>query len=96
MREEGVTFLRSAAAPALFDLAAVAPTRGEIRAAAAAAKREEVKRRRALAGARRWVKFREEERRARIWPQVSCCGMWHAPGHGLDSCRTCGRSLRAS
>ena len=78
----------------LFDLAQVAPTRGEQRAARAEARRkerQETKRRNALKWARRQA---EREDRARAYPETRCCGYWYGPGHGWSRCHKCGKALR--
>lgn len=81
----------------LFDLAAVAPSRGELRAAAAEERREERKKRSA---AWRWKndkRAREREEKEARFAGGNCrtpgCVFWYQPGHGWSNCHGCGAVL---
>ena len=78
----------------LFDLAQVAPTRGEQRAARAEARRKEDEKRRSANRTKRAIRQAEKEDRARAYPETRCCGYWYGPGHGWSRCHKCGKALR--
>ena len=77
----------------LFDLAAVAPSRGELRHAKAAARREEEERRKSANRTKRWTKARDRERLAEAFPAVECCLYWYPPNSGWTRCHKCGKPL---
>ena len=79
--------------PCLFDLAAVAPTRGELRHAKAEARREEEARRKSANSTKRWMKARDKQRLAEAFPAVECCLYWYPPNSGWTRCHKCGKSL---
>ena len=79
----------------LFDLAAVAPSRGERRAAAAAVRRQEKEQRHRRAELRRHERAYRRKQMAEAFPAVTCCLYWCPPGSGWTRCHGCGRLLSA-
>ena len=77
----------------LFDLAAVAPSRGEHRHAKAAARREEEARQKSANRSRRWMKVRAKQQLAEAFPAVECCLYWYPPNSGWTRCHKCGKPL---
>ena len=78
----------------LFDLAQVAPTRGEQRAARAETRREEAKKRKSANQHKRWCKADARRRLEEAQPAVTCCLYWYAPGSGWTHCHKCRNPLR--
>ena len=78
---------------ALFDVAQIAPTRGERRAARAQARREEAQRRKAHNAAKRWRKDEARRRAEAARPAVTCCLYWYPAGTTWTHCHGCGKRL---
>lgn len=73
----------------LFDLEAVAPTKGEIRAQRAAERREE-RRERSQRYQEKMRRKRDEKRAKELrFPARSCCGYYYSAGSGWTSCHGC-------
>lgn len=80
----------------LFDLAKVAPSPREQRAARAAEKQKEKELRRNRNATKRALKTREKQRLADRFPAVECCIYWYAPGSGWTHCHKCKKPLYPS
>lgn len=77
----------------LFDLAVIAPSRGEARAARATQLREERKAKRAKNESIRFHKRMIREALERERPSVTCCLNWYPPGTSWTHCHTCHKPL---
>jgi hypothetical protein len=78
---------------ALFDVARLAPSFGERRAARARAKREAADRRRTDNAAKRWRKDEARRRAEAERPAVTCCTRWYPAGTTWTHCHDCGKRL---
>jgi len=77
----------------LFDLAAIAPTKGEARAARAAERRETDQRRKSANAQKRWRKHEEKTRRFRGRVPAECCLNWYPADSTWTHCHTCKKPL---
>ena len=77
----------------LFDLAEVAPTRGEIRAKVAAERRQAEEKQRSINRWNRQMKERDKRERTRGLFDKTCCLYWYPAGSGWTHCHKCHRPL---
>lgn len=80
---------------ALFEVARVAPSRGEHRAAVAAARRQAAEGRKQANALKRWRREEARQERERAQPAATCCGYWYPAGSGWTHCHKCRKALRA-
>jgi hypothetical protein len=77
----------------LFDLAQVAPSKGERREQIAAARRNTDAERKSANRFRRWMKAEVRRERERAQPAHECCLYWYPAGSGWTHCHKCGKAL---